>query len=184
MSGNASTSRELGLTFTGRIAGWSARHRWLTIIGAVLVLVISSLLQSTLGVKTSDVSGAGDAREGQKLLEDRFIAFEPPAELVDPGEDGDINTPEIQDAVERFIGAVGQDNAFAPPFDTQVSPAGNLFVIRVPIVDPDDEEQLQRERFGSCGIASVRKPSRTSQGLERSLPTSSAPLPPSTPEQT
>ena len=68
--------------FTGRIADWSARNRWVVLAGAVVVLAISALLQNTLGVKTSDVSGAGDAREGQKLLEDRFTAFEPPAEFI------------------------------------------------------------------------------------------------------
>ena len=66
-SGNA---REL--SFTGRVAGWSARHRWIVILGALALLVISFLLSSTIGVETSDVFGAGDSAKGERLIEDRF----------------------------------------------------------------------------------------------------------------
>ena len=40
------------VSFTGRVAGWSARHRWRVVIGAIALLVISFLLSSSIGVKT------------------------------------------------------------------------------------------------------------------------------------
>ena len=60
------------LSFTGRMAGWSARHRWIVVLGAVAVLVISFLLSGSVGVETSDVSGTGDSAKGEQLIEDRF----------------------------------------------------------------------------------------------------------------
>ena len=66
-SGNA---REL--SFTGRVAGWSARHRWKVVLGAIALLVISFLLSSLIGVETSDVFGTGESRKGEQLIEDRF----------------------------------------------------------------------------------------------------------------
>ena len=60
------------VSFTGRVAGWSARHRWIVVLGAVAVLVISFLLSGSVGVETSDVSGTGDSAKGEQLIEDRF----------------------------------------------------------------------------------------------------------------
>ena len=60
------------VSFTGRVAGWSARHRWIVVLGTVALLVVSFLLASSIGVETSDVFGAGDSRKGHELIEDRF----------------------------------------------------------------------------------------------------------------
>lgn len=100
-----SVSNKPKYTFTGRIAGWSARHRW-TIVGAtVLLLVVSFLLSGSLGVETSDVMGAGDGRKGMQLYEDRFDIIEPADELVL------FNNPEI----------VVDDPAYRTPVDTLVA---------------------------------------------------------------
>lgn len=74
----ASTS----LSFTGRVAGWSARHRWIVLLGAIGLLVISFLLTSTIGIKTSEVVGSGEARHGAKLIEERFDIVAPRAEVI------------------------------------------------------------------------------------------------------
>ena len=74
--------REQRLGFTGRIAGWSARYRWLALASTLVVLIVALFLTSTLGVETTEVFGAGDSRDGQLLIEDRFEKTEPLAELI------------------------------------------------------------------------------------------------------
>ena len=79
----ASTSADTHqVSFTGRVAGWSARHRWIILLGAIGLLVISFLLASTIGVKTSEVIGSGEARHGNKLIEERFDIVAPRAEVI------------------------------------------------------------------------------------------------------
>ena len=70
------------LDFTGRIAGWSAQYRWLVLAGTIVVLAVAIFLNSTLGVETTEVFGAGDSRHGQVLIEDRFEETEPLAEFI------------------------------------------------------------------------------------------------------
>ena len=60
--------------------------------------------------------------------------------VVDPGKDGDVDIPEIQAAVATFMEAVERDDDFVPPFGIQVSPAGNLLVINVPVAGIADED--------------------------------------------
>ena len=132
---------------------------WGTIIGAVLArpaifatvtaaaLIAVSLPVFSLHIGqppfTSDVLPSGfEFKRGMELLEENFTLAEtsPLMVVVDPGKDGDVNTPEIQAAVATFIGEVERDDAFVPPFGTQVSPAGNLLVISVPVAGIDDED--------------------------------------------
>ncbi len=40
-------------SFTGWVVGWSACHRWIVVLGAITLLVISFLLSSTIGLTTS-----------------------------------------------------------------------------------------------------------------------------------
>ena len=60
------------VSFTGRVAGWSARHQWVVVLGSIALLVISFLLSGSIGVKTSDVFGTGESAKGHQLIEDRF----------------------------------------------------------------------------------------------------------------
>ncbi|MHB8793480.1 MAG: MMPL family transporter [Thermoleophilia bacterium] len=90
--------------FTGRISGWSARHKWLVIAGTLLVLVGSFYLSSSLGVRTSEVMGAGDAQRANELVEDRFKEADPPSETIlfsNPGLD--IGNVEFQKAVSSVV---------------------------------------------------------------------------------
>ena len=48
------------LTFTGRIASWSARHRWWVIAASVLVIVLAMFVMNTMETKTLDYNGEGD----------------------------------------------------------------------------------------------------------------------------
>ena len=87
-------------SFTGRIAGWSARHRWPVLGGTVGVLVVAILLSSSLGIKTSEVVGAGDARRGAKLIEDRFDIVKPRAEVIL------LSNPNLDVAADAFRSTV------------------------------------------------------------------------------
>ena len=132
---------------------------WGTIIGAVLArpaifatvtaaaLIAVSLPVFSLHIGqpqfTSAVLSSGfEFKRGMELLEENFTLAEtyPLMVVVDPGKDGDVNTLEFQAAVATFIGEVEQDDAFVPPFGTQVSPTGNLLVISVPVAGIDDED--------------------------------------------
>ena len=70
MNMNQSTSNELQLLFTGRLAGWSARHPWIVILGTIVLLAISFLLTGSLNV-TGEHGGVEttDARRASALIE-------------------------------------------------------------------------------------------------------------------
>ncbi|MFC2017677.1 MMPL family transporter [Chloroflexota bacterium] len=78
-----------------------------------------------------------------ELLEEHFGGISEMSALyviIDPGEDGNVDTPETQNSVGSLITAVGEDDAFAPPFNTQINEAGNLMIVSVPVVGSEDED--------------------------------------------
>ncbi len=79
---NQSTGGKRRFSFTGRMAGWSARHSWVVLAATVVFLVVAFLLNSSLGVKTSTIMGAGEARQARDLVEERFEIVEPADELI------------------------------------------------------------------------------------------------------
>ena len=86
------------------------------------------------------------SKRGMELFDENFDLAEtsPMRVVVDPGTDGDVSTPEIESAVADFIRELEQGDAFVPPFDTQVSPTGNLLIITVPVVGIYDEILAER----------------------------------------
>ena len=58
-----------GVSFTGRIAGWSARHRWIVILGTLAVLVVSFLLAGNLNVTGEGGVETTDSRRASALIE-------------------------------------------------------------------------------------------------------------------
>ena len=82
MSDEISTGESPGLSFTGRIAGWSARYRWVVLAGSVVVLAVAVLLNIALGVNTNQEFGAGESLAANRLIQDRFDRLEPPAEFI------------------------------------------------------------------------------------------------------
>jgi len=70
------SSATTGSSFTGRIAHWSAVHRWVILLAAVLVIVLAVLAIGMVGTNTrDDESGVGESGEGSKLLNERFAAI-------------------------------------------------------------------------------------------------------------
>jgi uncharacterized membrane protein YdfJ with MMPL/SSD domain len=100
---NQSTSSKLELSFTGRVAGWSARHRWIVVLGAVALFVISFLLSGSIGVKTSDVTGTGESREAAQLIEDRFEKLPSFESVVIKNPNLDVDDEAFRSTVEPLV---------------------------------------------------------------------------------
>ena len=61
-----------GLNPIGRIAAWSAAHRWWVILAFVLTFVLSIFVMSAVETKTLDYNGEGESAEGAQLIDDGF----------------------------------------------------------------------------------------------------------------
>ncbi len=109
---SSASAREF--SFTGRMAGWSARHRWRVVLGAIALLVISFGLSNTIGVKTSDVFGTGESRQGEQLIEDRFEVQPSFDSVVFKNPGLDVDDPAFQSTVDPLVEAIrgldGVDN--------------------------------------------------------------------------
>jgi len=63
------------LSFTARIAHWSAVHRWIILLAAVLVIVLAVLAIRFVGTETrDDGGGVGESGEGSEILNERFAS--------------------------------------------------------------------------------------------------------------
>ena len=61
------------MSFTARIAHWSAVHRWIILLATVLVIVLAVLAIGFVGTETrDDGGGVGESDEGSELLNERF----------------------------------------------------------------------------------------------------------------
>ena len=119
-----------------------------TVTGAGLIALALPLFSLHIGqapFSSDQVPDSFQFKRAIVLMEENFTLAEssPLFVVVDPGEDGDATTPEIQAAVARFTEAVGEEDDFVPPFDTQVSPGGDLLLITVNVTHIDDEVQAE-----------------------------------------
>ena len=96
---------EDNLTFTGRIASWSARHRWWVIAASVLVLVLAVFVSSAVETKLLDDNAFGEGESGEaiRLLEERFDdGGAPIAQLVFSNPSLDVDQPAYRSTVEQI----------------------------------------------------------------------------------
>ena len=71
---------ESTLSFTGRIAGWSARHRWWVVGGSALGIFLAVVVLFTVETKTrNDGDGPGESGEAQVLINEQFKDSSEPA---------------------------------------------------------------------------------------------------------
>ena len=90
--GEAPASNGSSLSFTARIAGWSARHRWPVLAASILVIFLAVVAIFSLGTELrDDDEGVGESGEAQKLMEERFQVQEEP------------DQPGIAARIERLI---------------------------------------------------------------------------------
>ena len=64
----------VSLSFTGRIAAWSARHRWWVVAASVMMLVLAVVASSTFEAKLLDDNDIAEGESGEaiRLLDERF----------------------------------------------------------------------------------------------------------------
>ena len=74
-----------------------------------------------------------------RLLEEHFnVGLAQPAYVVVDA--SDVNSPEVQGAVDALLEQVEQDEFFFPPFNVRINQAGDLLLVEVPIVGTIDDE--------------------------------------------
>ncbi len=119
-----------------------------TLTAASLVGLAIPILWLNLGFNSGAdaVPDALDAKRGVQLLEQHFSSsLIVPAKVVI--DSPNVESPEVQSAVDDFIGRVRQNDAFLGPFDTIVSRDKTLLRINVPTagkVDDDASEDAIR----------------------------------------
>ena len=99
-------SDSLTPSFTGRIANWSAQHRWWVVAASVMMLVLAVLASSTFKVKMLDDSAfaEGESGEAVRLLEERFdVGGAPTEQLVFSHPSLDVDDPVYRSTVEELV---------------------------------------------------------------------------------
>ena len=80
------------LSFTARIAGWSARHRWLVLTSSAVVIFLAVVAMITVGTELrDDDEGVGESGKAVKLMDERFRSAPVPDE------------PRVPTRIERLI---------------------------------------------------------------------------------
>ena len=79
MSTHQAISNKSSVSFTGRLAEWSARHKWVVLLGTVVLLVGAFFLAGQMNVTGEGGVESTDARRASALIEEATGA-EPRAE--------------------------------------------------------------------------------------------------------
>ncbi len=135
------------LSFTGRVAGWSARHRWTVVLGTVALLVISFLLSSSIGVETSDVFGTGESRKGHQLIEDRFEQLPSFESVIIKNPNLDVDDPAFRSTVDPLVeelrgldGVVDVESYYESGAPHLVSEDRHVVIARVELEKAEQDE--------------------------------------------
>ncbi len=138
-----------GLSPTGRIAAWSARHRWWVVAGSFLVLLVMVFVLNTVETQTLDYQGEGESAEGADLVTDGFGSnFEPTEQLLFSNPSLDAGSPTYRSTVEGLVSelrALPEVASVSSFYDTNspemVSDDGHVVLAQVVLAgDLDDAE--------------------------------------------
>lgn len=99
-----STLDTSALSFTGRMALWSAQHRWWVVAASVVVMMLSVFVLSAVETRLFEGDGGeGEADVASRLIEERFDFVSPPTEqLVFSNPSLGASDPEYRATVERL----------------------------------------------------------------------------------
>ena len=108
VSGNngQSNGNSSGLTPTGRIANWSARHRWWVVGIAAAIFLVALFIIGTVETKVLDdeAVGEGEAAVGANLIDDRFdFVTDATEQLLFSNPSLDVNDPAYRSTVEGLV---------------------------------------------------------------------------------
>ncbi len=139
-----------GPSFTGRIANWSARHRWWVVAASALFIVLAMFILNTVETKELDYNGEGEATVGADLIEERFdVAPVPTEQLVFSNPSLDANDPVFRSTVDglvRELRALAEVESVVSYYDTNdpgmLSESGSVLLAQVVIAgDADDADE-------------------------------------------
>ena len=174
------SSANTGLSFTARLAHWSAVHRWIILLATVIVIVLAVFSIIAVGTETrDDDSGVGESGKGSALLIERFAA-DPSATqparrtrregVIFSNPSLDANDPRFVETVESAMQSfrdLPQVIAAVSYFDTQdasmFADDGNAVLASVTLQNPEDPAgRIDIEPF----VDTVRQASNQAVGFE------------------
>ena len=174
------TSANTGLSFTARLAHWSAVHSWIILLATVIVIVLAVFSIIAVGTETrGDDSGVGESGKGSALLNERFAA-DPSATqparrtrregVIFSNPSLDANDPRFVETVESAMQSfrdLPQVIAAVSYFDTQdasmFADDGNAVLASVTLQNPEDPAgRIDIEPF----VDTVRQASDQAVGFE------------------
>ena len=141
------------VSFTGRVAGWTARHAWITLVTWLVVLVGAFLLAGSLNVTGEGGVETADSRRASALIEEATGA-EPPAEefVLVEANDGPIDEALFASVVGsivaemRALPIVESVTSFQDGAETLRTPDGRMALIQVTTTLAQDDDLAQIHR--------------------------------------
>ena len=140
----------MNLSFTGRIASWSARHRWWVVGASALFIVLMIMVLGSVETKTLEYNGEGESAKAFDLITDRFdVVVTPTEQLVFSNPSLDVNNPTYRSTVQSLVQqlrALPEVESVTSYYDTQdpgmVSEDGSVLLAQVVIEgDVDDADK-------------------------------------------
>ena len=141
-----------GLSFTGRIANWSARHRWWVVTASALFIVLAMFISNTIGMEILDDEGIeGEAAVGADLVQERFdVVAVPTEQLVFSNPSLSVDDPVFRSTVEGLVQqlrALPEVQSVASYYDTQdpnmVSDDGSVLLAQL-VIEGDTDDALDK----------------------------------------
>jgi len=145
------TAERSRLSPTARIAGWSAKHRWLVIAASATVILLAIFVSRTVETNFLDDTafGVGESGKGIDLIDERFdVVTVPTEQLVFSNPSLSVDDPVFRSTVESLVQdlrALPEVASVASFYDTgdpnMVSEDGRVLLAQVVIEgDADDAE--------------------------------------------
>ena len=139
----------IGVSFTGRIAGWSARHRWWVVAASIMVVFLAMFAANTVSMNTLDYQGEGESAIAGELVEQRFGFDSAPTEqLLFSNPSLDASSPAYRAAVDglvqqlRALPEVASVTSFYDTGDTaMLSEDGHVVLAQVVIAGDEDDAE-------------------------------------------
>jgi uncharacterized membrane protein YdfJ with MMPL/SSD domain len=134
--------------FWDRVTNGVMAHPVISLLGGVAFMLLAATSYLTINTGFSGVTTLPDearSKEAFLVLEQEFAGGRTsPAQIV---VDGDVNSPEVQAAIERLRAAIAEDPAFSPETEVQPNEAGDLTLVNAFFRgDPSGDEAVDAVR--------------------------------------